>query len=138
MEKPAAFLSASGQPPSLDESALAAEEKRQVMRCACARSRARVQVCVCARLGVCPRAGVCLRVRAVVEPARGGRLALARRLKSDMLAEEEKRRYRSREAEVAGLYGAPAVQRVALRFAAPRTWWGGRGSAATALVRVCR
>jgi hypothetical protein len=28
------------------------------------------------------------------------RLALARRLKSDMLAEEEKRRYRSREAEV--------------------------------------
>ena len=33
VEKPAALLSASGSAPSIDESALAAEEKRQVMRC---------------------------------------------------------------------------------------------------------
>ena len=87
VEKPAALLSASGSAPSIDESALAAEEKRQVMRCEsaahCVTFALRSHTALCSGWMV----GRC-------------RLALARRLKSDMLAEEEKRRYRSREAEV--------------------------------------
>jgi hypothetical protein len=87
VEKPAALLSASAGAPSIDESALAAEEKRQVMRCEsaahCVTFALRSHTALCSGWMV----GRC-------------RLALARRLKSDMLAEEEKRRYRSREAEV--------------------------------------
>jgi hypothetical protein len=99
--------------------------------------RARVQVCV--RASGCEPARRCVLARACGSGAGTGRQARVG------APAEERHACGGGEAQLplARGRGSRALRRAGgatrrVAFFAPRTWWGGRGSAAPALVRVCR